>query len=211
MTQSISINNQNFKLHPSGAVYWVERKWLLIADVHFGKIAHFRKNGAAIPTAATNENFDRLSRLLNSFETDRICFLGDLFHSSFNNEWIPFKAWVEETDSEILLISGNHDIIDPSRYEQLGVRVLPSLIIDDFLLTHHPTDSQGHFNFSGHVHPAVRLMGAGRQHLKLACFYKTSNQMILPAFGTFTGKHTLRPSASDQIFAIVDGEVLTLT
>ena len=210
MTQTIKISGQSFDLHPSGAVYWTERKMIMIADVHFGKIAHFRKNGAAVPSAASEENFNRLNHVLDSYEIDTICFLGDLFHSSFNNAWLPFEEWVRSCESKIILVSGNHDIIDPIKYEALGIEVVPILEIDSFLMTHHPCETEDSFNFSGHIHPAVRLRGGGMQSLKLACFFKTNNQMILPAFGTFTGKHTLRPKEQDEIFAIVDGEVMNL-
>ena len=46
---SIEINNHNFILHPSGAIFWLEKKTLFLADVHLGKVAHFRKNGIAVP------------------------------------------------------------------------------------------------------------------------------------------------------------------
>jgi len=210
MTQSIEISGQIFDLHPSGAVFWVDRKMIMIADVHFGKIAHFRKNGSAIPSAASEENFQRLNEVIEHYNPQTICFLGDLFHSSYNNAWLPFEEWVRSTGSEIILVSGNHDIIDPVKYESLGIEVTPLFEIDSFLLTHHPSEVEDGFNFSGHIHPAVRLLGGGRQRLKLACFFKTEKQLILPAFGTFTGKHTLKPKEEDEIFAIVDGEVLNL-
>lgn len=210
MTQSVEISNQHFELHPSGAVYWAERSMLMIADVHFGKIAHFRKNGAAVPVAASARNFEQLNSVVQQYKADNICFLGDLFHSSYNNAWLPFEKWVRSCRSKIVLVAGNHDIIDPHKYESLGIEVVPSIELEGFLLTHHPVEMESRFNFSGHIHPAVRLFGRGRQRLKLACFFKTTNQLILPAFGTFTGKHTLKPNETDEIFAIVDGEVMHL-
>ena len=49
---SIEIYNHNFILHPSGAIFWLEKKTLFLADVHLGKVAHFRKNGIAVPRKA---------------------------------------------------------------------------------------------------------------------------------------------------------------
>ena len=40
----IKISENHFDLHPSGAIYWLEKKTLMLADVHLGKVAHFRKN-----------------------------------------------------------------------------------------------------------------------------------------------------------------------
>jgi metallophosphoesterase superfamily enzyme len=55
------------------------------------------------------------------------------------------------------------------------------------------------------------MKGVGRQFVKLPCFYKTETQLILPAFGNFTGKHILNPSEKDEIFAIVEGEVICVS
>ncbi len=211
MSFELKINSQNFFLHPSGAIFWKERKMLLIADVHLGKVTHFRKHGSPVPVNAAFKNLEELTEISNYFEPKIICFLGDLFHSKINEEWVDFEKWVEYTKAEILLVSGNHDIIPQYLYEDLGVKVYDELLMDGFLLTHHPTERVDVFNFSGHVHPGVRLRGVGRQYLRLACFYKTINSLILPAFGNFTGKHILKPSKTDEIFAIVDGEVISVS
>ena len=109
------------------------------------------------------------------------------------------------------MVSGNHDIISPHKFEALGIEVLDQLKIDSFLLTHHPTEKEKIFNFSGHIHPGVRMRGPGRQTLKLACFFRTNNQMILPAFGSFTGKYILQPSEKDTVYAIVENEVICVS
>ncbi len=62
----VLINNQNFILHPSGAIFWEEKSMLLISDVHLGKVAHFRKHGMAIPERAILENFTKLNLVLES-------------------------------------------------------------------------------------------------------------------------------------------------
>ena len=77
-------------------------------------------------------------------------------------------------------------------------------------MTHHPQEREGFFNFCGHIHPAVRLQGFGRQRLKLPCFFKTHSQMILPAFGEFTGTHVLQPKKEDEVFVIVENEVVKI-
>lgn len=209
--KKIQIKNHKFTLHSSGAIYWPKNNMLLIADVHLGKVAHFRKHGAPIPAPAAFENLEKLTEISNQFQPKTICFLGDLFHSKLNEEWQDFEKWTEYTKAEIVLISGNHDIIPSHFYEALGIRVFDEWLLDGFLLTHHPTDSPGSFNFCGHVHPGVRMKGVGRQYLRFSCFYKTINSLILPAFGNFTGKHILKPSKSDEVFAIVEDEVICVS
>lgn len=202
MTQSIQIKNHTFILHPLCVAFWMEKSMLLISDVHLGKVSHFRKSGAAVPQKAVQKNFEWMTEAVDFFKPKTICFLGDLFHSSLNKEWELFEQWVSITNAEIILVAGNHDIISPIKYEGLNIQVVQEITSDGFLLTHHPEERDGFFNFSGHIHPAVRLRGAGRQTLRFPCFFKREHQMIFPAFGEFTGSHTLKPSKKDKVFAV---------
>jgi len=68
MTQSIQIKNQEFILHPHGGIFWVEKSMLLISDVHLGKVAHFRKFGAAVPQKAIHKNFILLDEIVSYFQ-----------------------------------------------------------------------------------------------------------------------------------------------
>ncbi|WP_367997911.1 ligase-associated DNA damage response endonuclease PdeM [Zobellia uliginosa] len=204
---SININNQHFTMHPSGVLFWREKSMLLISDVHLGKISHFRKFGAAVPQAAVQTNFKKMDRAIDLFQPQVIVFMGDLFHSALNKEWELFENWLATISSEVILVAGNHDIISPLKYEGLGIRVVSEMRLDGFLLTHHPEEREACFNFCGHVHPAVRLQGMGRQSIRLACFFKSAHQMILPAFGAFTGTHVLEPLADHEVYALTEEEV----
>ncbi|HEX9980049.1 MAG TPA: ligase-associated DNA damage response endonuclease PdeM [Flavobacterium sp.] len=210
VTKTIQINGQEFILHPSGSVFWTNKKMLLIADVHLGKVSHFRKAGFAVPADSISENFLQLDAVTEYFKPGIICFLGDLFHSDINNEWNLFNYWVLKSQAKIILIAGNHDVIPLQRYRDIGVEVYKEQVIDDFLLTHHPTDREGLFNFSGHIHPAVKLRGSGRQFLKLPCFFQKPDQMILPAFGKFTGTYQMIPTEHDCVYAVTKDEVIVV-
>ena len=208
MTHSLKLYGQSFVLHPLGGIFWAEKSLLLISDVHLGKVSHFRKFGAAVPRKALHKNYVLLDRIVADFEPFQICFLGDLFHSSLNKEWELFENWVAKTPAEIILVAGNHDIIAPEKYHQLKIEIFQELVMAGFLLTHHPEEREGLFTFCGHIHPAVKLHGFGRQKLRLSCFFQTKKQMILPAFGEFTGTHALKPSKGDEIYAIVEDTVV---
>jgi len=210
LTQDIQIHAQNFTLHPSGSLFWHEKSALLISDVHLGKVNHFRKYGAAVPLEAIHANFRSMDKAIEFFNPSTIYFLGDLFHSHINSEWSLFEKWTSKYKCEIILISGNHDIIPPLKYEALGIKILDDLIEEGFLLTHHPEEQKDFFNFCGHIHPAVKIRGNGKQSLRLPCFFKSHNQMILPAFGEFTGSFTLKPTKKDQVFAIADGMIIKI-
>lgn len=207
MVKSVIIQEQEFRFHPSGALFWVERKTLLISDVHLGKISHFRKYGSAVPQGAIAENFRRLEEVVEFFQPEEIIFLGDLFHSYANLEWQLFENWLQEVSAGVSLVLGNHDVIPQEKYTSSGVKIYEELILGNFLLTHHPELREGHYNICGHLHPGYKLHGLGRQQLKLRCFYKTGHQLILPAFGEFTGNYWISPGEGEQIFAITKKEV----
>lgn len=208
MTLEIDINGRAFVLHCSGALYWVEQRMLLISDVHLGKISHFRKHGSALPDGAIYKNFLKLDNVVEYFNPETICFLGDLFHSTLNNEWQLFADWVSATRLPIVLVAGNHDIISPYKYDDLGVKIVSEWVLDGFLLTHHPEERDEVFTLSGHIHPSVLLSGKGRQFIKLPCFFRSPSQMILPAFGEFTGTYTMEPQGHDTIYAITEDSVV---
>ncbi len=210
MTQNIQIHNQSFVLHPSGSLFWEEKSVLMISDVHLGKVSHFRKYGAAVPQKAIQANFELMDEVVELFDPNNIYFLGDLFHSHINSEWNLFEEWTSKSTSKIILINGNHDIIPPLKYEALGIIIQDELVEKDFLLTHHPAERENYFNFCGHIHPAVKIRGSGKQSLRLPCFFKSPNQMILPAFGEFTGSFTLKPNKKDQVFAIAEGMIIKI-
>lgn len=199
-------------LHPDKALFWEREKTLFVADLHFGKIAHFRKAGIAIPKEAAEPNWTRLRQVIVDFLPEKVCFLGDLFHSSYNREWEKMGDLTRAFASiEFELISGNHDLLHGTDYERVGITVLEDAVVRaPFLLTHEPAETieAGLYNLAGHIHPGVRMCGLGRQTLRVPCFYFAENQGILPAFGQFTGKFTMRPKKADRVFIVVNEEVL---
>lgn len=195
-------------MHPSGVLFWEEKSMLLISDVHLGKVSHFRKFGAAVPQSAVQKNFDLMDEAIAFFEPAHLIFMGDLFHSSLNKEWELFEKWTTSIDANLILVVGNHDIISPLKYEDLGIQVVSEIQQDGFLLTHHPEQRDGFFNFCGHVHPSIKMVGLGRQSARLRCFFKSEHQLLLPAFGEFTGSHTLEAAAGCEVFALLGDSVL---
>ncbi|MBW2960309.1 ligase-associated DNA damage response endonuclease PdeM [Mesonia aestuariivivens] len=205
---TITIKNNHFQLSCSGVAFWEEQQTLLIADVHLGKISHFRKHGSAVPHLAIQKNFDRLNESVEQFQPEKVIFLGDLFHSVLNAEWNLFEHWLQQQKAEVILIAGNHDIISPIHYEDLGMKIHQELLIDKFRLTHHPEEQEGSFNICGHIHPGYHLVGLAKQHLKLKCFFRSENQLILPAFGEFTGCFVMKPEKQDEVYVCANAKVI---
>lgn len=206
------IREEKLFLIPEKAIYWAAKKMLLIADLHLGKSAHFRKNGIAVPKQAEQKNWLLLHKLFKEYEPDRVCFLGDLFHSTHNKEWEVFGELIESyPDIQFELVQGNHDILDPEMYEKLGFKVYESLLEEPFLFTHEPLEEEGvYYNLAGHVHPAVLLKGKGNQKHRAACFYFGNNGGLLPAFGAFTGLFNLSLKKNDLAYVVVNNHVIKM-
>ena len=208
--KEIIIFNDHFYLNKTGAVFWKEKNTLLLADIHLGKVGHFRKSGIPVPRKAGGVFYDKITKLKNSLNFSQIIFLGDLFHSSLNNEWFLFENWVKKSELKIILIKGNHDIIPKLVFEQVGIKTYDDLKIEKFFFTHHPKKINDCFVFSGHIHPGVRLIGKGKQIMKFPCFICNKDQIILPSFGGFTGMHLPEIRNGDQVFVITNKEIIEI-
>ncbi len=189
------------------------REDLLIADLHLGKVNHFRKAGVPVPEKANRDNNERLIDLIQMARPARVILLGDLFHSHYNSEWEVFIQIIEHfTEMEFHLVEGNHDILSRYRYEKAPLILHEEMKLGPFQLTHIPLEEDEMdsklYNLAGHIHPSVLLSGKGKQHMKIPCFYFGERQGFLPAFGNFTGTMRLRPKKSDKIFVVYNNQVI---
>jgi DNA ligase-associated metallophosphoesterase len=206
----INLNGEQMMLHPFGALYWPKKQALLLADVHIGKVEHFRKSGLAIPQGISTENFNRLDKVLDVFKPLHLIFLGDLFHSTKNKAWDRFFSWLNTKQLTVSLVIGNHDRYAEKVLSDDDLNLISHLELDDFYLTHHPEDQMSKFNVCGHIHPGVVIRGRGRAYAKSACFAVENNRIILPAFGVFTGLHPIEPETCKSIYVCTPDEVLQL-
>jgi uncharacterized protein len=179
-------------LLPERAIWWPQRRTLLIADLHMGKAATYRALGQPVPGGTTQENLDRLSALIGKHSAQQVIFLGDFLHAAAARTTSVMAAltqWRElHEDVAMTLVRGNHDSRagDPPASLQIGVVDEPHLQ-GPFALCHHPQLHATHFVLAGHEHPVCRLSGRGRDSLRLPCFVVQAGQAVLPAFGEFTG------------------------
>lgn len=165
-----------------------------------------------MPVEAAHENYTILQDLIVQYDPDIVYILGDLFHSKRNSDWDIFNEFLSEFPGTIFtLILGNHDILSDEDYalSVLNVHKEPFLL-NPFMLSHHPMNSPDLYNLCGHIHPSVSLRGRGRQRLKLPCFFFNDYQGIIPAFGNFTGTHTLKATKKDLVYAIAEGQVIKI-
>ncbi len=197
------IADEEMHLLAEKAIHLPNHDMLLIADLHFGKVEHFRKNGIGIPSGASNKDFEKLRDLVVKVDAKEVVFLGDLFHSDFNDAWFGFQDVLQNLKAfNFHLVIGNHDIMDESKYRSLTI--CHQMEVGNLILTHEPMEViiEGKYNLCGHIHPGVRLRGKARQNLRLPCFYFGAHTGILPAFGSFTGLHVLKPLADDKVYVV---------
>lgn len=211
---SVMIHGVELILDAAKTIFWPDEKALLIADLHIGKINHFRKFGIPVPVEAISKNFDILNQQIEKYSPETVYFLGDLFHSHHNAEWELLQAeMTKHNDIEFVLIMGNHDILPDLTYKDSSLNIIKDkLEKGPFILTHHPMDNipTRKYNLCGHIHPGVRLTGKGRQSLKLPCFYFNISQGILPAFGTFTGTSLIESNGDSTIYGIAEDSLIRI-
>lgn len=194
---------------------WISAlKSLFISDLHFGKAAHFRKSGIPIPEPIHSQDLENLAYLIHTYQPEELYFLGDLFHSEWNDQWEILMDFFQDFPRvRFHLIQGNHDILPKSIYASSPIKVhRQPLHLGDFTLSHEPLAavSPHQLNICGHIHPGVRLRGLARQSLRIPCFYWDQNQLILPAFGNFTGLALMKKTPTSKIFGITDKKVIPI-
>lgn len=200
-----------FTLLPQRALWWPQRKVLVVSDVHIGKAAHFRKSGIAISSEVNRDNLWRLSGLLLDLMPEHLVVLGDLVHSVYNTEWDAFTDMrANFTGLHLTLIKGNHDVMPVGMFAEAGIEVHDRWCPDRLIFSHEPLSAvpDQTLNVCGHLHPAIRLKGAGKQSLKLPCFWSSTQRLVLPAFGAFTGNSVIKPEPNDRVIAIAENQLI---
>lgn len=208
----LTVGNDVLDLLPGRAAWWPLQRTLFVADVHIGKAASFRALGQPVPSGTTQDNLARLSALVAHCEAQRLVVLGDFLHAAAAQQAQvvdQVQAWRDRLPAlDCVLVRGNHDSHagDPPAALRFQVVDEPSPM-GPFLACHHPGARPGGLVLAGHLHPAVVLRGPAHDRHRLPCFCLTPDQLILPAFGAFTGT-TLQglpdgarcfPIAADQV------------
>ena len=212
----IDVAGERLVLLPERAVYWPRRGMLLVADPHFGKAAAFRAGGLPVPAGTTVGGLARLDAALARTAALRVVMLGDFLHAREGRSpetLASLASWRRKhVDVDVQLVRGNHDRRAGDPPPELGVRCADPPVIDSpFVLAHHPEPDARGYVLAGHLHPGIRLAGAGGQRARLPCFWFGARVAVLPAFGEFTGLATVEPQHGDQVFAIGGPEVVPVS
>lgn len=208
----LSVGGHTLTLLPEKAAFLDDDMTLLVADAHIGKAVSFRRWGVPVPRGTTSETLSALTALVQRTGAQRIVFLGDFLHSERSHAPATLGAvarWRDaHADLALTLVRGNHDDRAGDPPSHLGIHVVDEpLAFGGLALCHHPVAHEGRYVLAGHLHPCVTLGGRAHDRLRLPCFHFGPLVGVLPAFGSFTGMHPIRPIEGDRVFAIADDHV----
>ena len=188
---------------PSGAIWWPERRTLVVADLHLEKGAAFARRGALLPPYDTRATLATLDALIRRLEPATVVALGDSFHD------LQGAAHLRADDAtalatlvarqEWIWVAGNHD---PAPGPALGGRVVAdTLPLGPLMLRHEAVPDTAPGELSGHFHPKAAISVHGRR-LTCRCFVADETRVILPAFGSYTGGLDVRDPAISGLFPL---------
>jgi DNA ligase-associated metallophosphoesterase len=213
----IEVAGEMLVLLPERALWWPARRTLIIADVHLGKSSVFRTHGLIVPGGSTADNLARLEACIHRHAATRLLCLGDLTHArashtpQLSTQLGEFRD--RHADLQIDLVCGNHDR-HAGVPEALRVDVLEEPQAEmPFSLRHEPLRKDyadafdAGYELAGHVHPAI-VLSTQHDRLRLPCFVFGKHAGLLPAFGAFTGTHTLEMDASTRYYPVLEDRVL---
>ena len=213
MSLEVAVAGEQLLLLPDRAIYWARQKTLLVADTHWGKAATLRAAAIPIPGGTTTTDLDRLTKLLRDTGAARMVLLGDAIHARQGRAPRTLRAVAEWREChpalEILLIRGNHDRRSGDPPADLNIRCANAPFPEPpFVFQHYPGEAAGGYALAGHMHPAVRLTGRGKEKRTLLCYWFTGCCGVLPAFGALTGAALVDRQPGDRVYVIANDEVI---
>lgn len=183
----ILVRGSRLVLQPSGAVWWPERRALLVADLHLEKGSALARRGAMLPPWDTAATLARLEAVVERLQPALVVSLGDAFHDHHGpaSLMIGARARLRALTSgrDWLWISGNHD---PEPPKDLGGEAAPALELDGIVLRHVPGGDGEGAEIAGHLHPKARVASARIRAVR-PCFAGDGTRLVLPAFGSLAG------------------------
>lgn len=212
----VDIAGREIHLLPERVLWCPTSSTVFIADAHFGKDAHFRSAGVAVPAGTTDTDLQRIDDVVRATCARRLVFLGDFLHdvgSRADETFGSLRAWRRRNASlAIMLVAGNHDARAGSPPEDLGVEVVSEPFFEaPFAWLHHPREVPSAHALAGHVHPGVRLASSRGRRLSVPIFLVTERLTILPSFGGFTGLGIVEPRPGSRVFLCGEDAVVEWT
>ena len=200
----VSIEGEPCVLRCSGALWVINHKTLIAADLHLEKGSAFAARGQMLPPYDSRATLDRLEAEIDALQPAAIVLLGDSFHDSKSVARMApdDKARLDRlaVGREWIWLEGNHDIRAlAGSLDLLPGEVVETLSLGALRLIHEPQGGERPGEIAGHLHPAARVAAHGRG-VRRPCFVTDGRRAVLPAFGAFTGGLDVRDPAIAGLF-----------
>lgn len=178
---SFDFHGLRLEARGSGALWWPERRWLVVADLHLGKSERMaRRGGPLLPPYEGLATLERLAAEIAALDPAAVVSLGDGFDDMAAAQALdPLVAaglLGLARGRDWIWLHGNHD---PGAPRHLPGRAAAELWLGPVALRHEAGTGP---DISGHFHPVVRLAGERRR-----AFLLGPQHLLLPAFGAYTG------------------------
>lgn len=185
----------------SGALFWPERRMLLVADLHLEKGSACAQRGSLLPPFDTAETLAQLAWVIGRYDPSVVVALGDSFHDSGGADRLAAEDRAHlvslQSGRDWVWIAGNHD---PEPERDVGGVFAREMRVGPLVLRHEPAAGPGVVGeIAGHLHPCARVVQRGRS-LTRRCFATDGRRLVMPAFGAYTGGLDVRHRAFATVF-----------
>lgn len=201
----VLIEGEPCVLRCSGALWVINHRTLIAADLHLEKGSAFAARGQMLPPYDSAATLDRLAQEVEALRPASVVLLGDSFHDAASvGRMAPGDRERLERLAEgrdWIWLEGNHDIQAlAGSMDALPGAVVETMSLGALRLIHEPQPGEQAGEIAGHLHPAARIVAHGRG-VRRPCFVTNGRRAVLPAFGAFTGGLDVRDPAIAGLFA----------
>lgn len=201
----VSIEGEPCVLRCSGALWVVNHRTLIAADLHLEKGSAFAARGQMLPPYDSRATLDRLEGEIAALSPSTVVLLGDSFHdaASVGRMATQDRARLDRLARGLdwIWLEGNHDIAAlAGAMDDLVGEVVETMALGSLRLIHEPRSGVQPGEIAGHLHPAARVAAHGRG-VRRPCFVTDGRRAVLPAFGAFTGGLDVRDPVIAGLFA----------
>ena len=193
----IHLGPHRLMLDPSGALWWPERRTLVVSDLHLEKGSAAAVRGRMLPPYDSRATLDRLALLLRRYAPARVIALGDTFHDDGAHARLAAEDRARVLRlaglAAFVWVQGNHDPAPPD----LPGEAVAEWVEGDIVFRHEGGVSTP--EICGHCHPKAAIETRGKW-VSRACFVTDARRVMLPAFGAYTGGLDVRDRAIAGLF-----------
>ncbi len=190
---------------------------VVIADLHLGYEGVMQSEGVFFPRYQKKVILNRLERILDDLNPQKIIVNGDFKHEFSRNlsqEWKEIKEVLDflRQRTEVVMIRGNHDNYLMTILSKYDIELQGFYEEENIILSHGHNEiikEDNQILIMGHEHPSIRLrdvIGAG---VRLPCFLfdEDNNILVLPAFSPLaTGSDVVSTPKEEFISPILKGQ-----